>query len=113
MIRRKIQVPGFRRGAKLPAQYLYQVFGEDQVKGLCATLLAKDIQVRGLEWQIMVMVDFKVTFRTNVRRLDSSRLDEVKSLISMPNPLLQVCVDKRSSAMLTRVNYLVRETSYS
>ena len=43
--KRQMKVPGFRKGAKLPAMYLYQIFGEEAVKGLCASLLAKDIQV--------------------------------------------------------------------
>lgn len=38
------KVPGFRVGSKLPPMYLYQIFGEEQVKSLCGTLLAKDIQ---------------------------------------------------------------------
>ena len=38
------KVPGFRPGAKLPPAYLYQIFGEDRVKGLCATLLSNEIQ---------------------------------------------------------------------
>lgn len=42
------KVPGFRVGAKLPPMYLYQIFGEDQVKALCGTLLAKEIQVTNL-----------------------------------------------------------------
>ncbi len=41
---RGYSVPGFRAGAKLPAQYLFQMFGEPQVKGLCASLLTKHIQ---------------------------------------------------------------------
>lgn len=36
--------PGFRPGATLPSKYLFEMFGEDQVKGLCASLLAADIQ---------------------------------------------------------------------
>jgi hypothetical protein len=39
-------VPGFRPGASLPRQYLFQIFGEDKVKLFCANLLAGDIQAR-------------------------------------------------------------------
>ena len=39
-----MKVPGFRPGAKLPVSYLYQMFGETNVKGLCASLLGEDIQ---------------------------------------------------------------------
>lgn len=41
---RGIAAPGFRPGATLPSKYLFEMFGEDQVKGLCASLLAADIQ---------------------------------------------------------------------
>lgn len=41
---RGYKVPGFRPGAKLPVSYLYQMFGETNVKGLCASLLGEDIQ---------------------------------------------------------------------
>jgi len=41
---RGYKVPGFRPGAKLPANYLYQMFGENTVKKLCATLLDQSIQ---------------------------------------------------------------------
>lgn len=41
---RGYKVPGFRPGAKLPPNYLYQMFGEDSVKRLCGSLLAEDIQ---------------------------------------------------------------------
>lgn len=37
-------VPGFRQGSTLPAQYLFQMFGEEQVKNLCASFLSEDIQ---------------------------------------------------------------------
>lgn len=42
--RRGLKIQGFRPGAKLPPLYLYQIFGEDQVKQFCGTLLASDIQ---------------------------------------------------------------------
>lgn len=42
---RGYKVPGFRAGAKLPPVYLFQMFGEENVKGLCSSLLANDIQV--------------------------------------------------------------------
>ena len=42
---RKYNIPGFRPGAKLPANYLFQMFGEDTVKLLCAKLLSEDIQI--------------------------------------------------------------------
>jgi trigger factor len=42
---RGYKVPGFRAGAKLPAVYLFQMFGEENVKSLCSSLLANDIQV--------------------------------------------------------------------
>jgi len=41
---RGYKVAGFRQGAKLPPAYLYQMFGEDQVKTLCGTLMTDDIQ---------------------------------------------------------------------
>ena len=41
---RGYKVAGFRQGAKLPPLYLYQMFGEDQVKALCGTLMTEDIQ---------------------------------------------------------------------
>jgi len=41
---RKYKIPGFRPGAKLPASYLFQMFGESTVKLLCAKLLSEDIQ---------------------------------------------------------------------
>lgn len=37
-------VAGFRPGARLPANYLYQMFGESNVKQLCGSLLAEEIQ---------------------------------------------------------------------
>lgn len=42
--KKELKVPGFRPGAKLPAAYLFQIFGEEQVKSLCANLLTEDIQ---------------------------------------------------------------------
>jgi len=42
--KRGLKIQGFRPGAKLPPLYLYQIFGEDQVKNFCGTLLAPDIQ---------------------------------------------------------------------
>lgn len=42
--KRGLKIQGFRPGAKLPPLYLYQIFGEDQVKNFCGTLLASDIQ---------------------------------------------------------------------
>jgi len=41
---RGYSVPGFRKGAKLPAHYLYQMFGENNLKQLCRSLLAEEIQ---------------------------------------------------------------------
>lgn len=41
---REYKVPGFRPGAKLPPNYLYQIFGEDRVKAMCGTLLSEEIQ---------------------------------------------------------------------
>ena len=35
---------GFRKGAKLPPAYLYQMFGEDRVKLLCGNLMSEEIQ---------------------------------------------------------------------
>ena len=37
-------VPGFRKGAKLPPAYLYQIFGEEKLKQFCASLLNEQIQ---------------------------------------------------------------------
>jgi len=42
--KRGLKIQGFRPGAKLPPLYLYQIFGEEQVKQFCGTLLAPDIQ---------------------------------------------------------------------
>jgi len=42
--KKDLKVPGFRAGTKLPAAYLYQIFGEDQVKSICANLLSQEIQ---------------------------------------------------------------------
>jgi Bacterial trigger factor protein (TF) len=41
---RDYKVAGFRKGAKLPPAYLYQMFGEDKVKLLCGNLLSEEIQ---------------------------------------------------------------------
>lgn len=41
---RGYSVPGFRKGAKLPPAYLYQIFGEDKLKKFCGTLLSEAIQ---------------------------------------------------------------------
>lgn len=41
---RGLKVAGFRPGAKLPPNYLYQIFGEEKVKSLCGALLAEEIQ---------------------------------------------------------------------
>jgi len=41
---REYTVPGFRKGAKLPPNYLYQMFGERNVKQLCGSLLVEEIQ---------------------------------------------------------------------
>lgn len=41
---RGYSVPGFRKGAKLPPAYLYQIFGEDKLKQFCGTLLSEAIQ---------------------------------------------------------------------
>lgn len=42
---RGYSVPGFRKGAKLPASYLYQIFGEGKLKQFCGTLMSEAIQV--------------------------------------------------------------------
>ena len=42
--KKEYKVQGFRPGAKLPPAYLYQIFGEDQVKLMCANLLTEEIQ---------------------------------------------------------------------
>eukprot|EP01041_Mallomonas_annulata_P012756 gene12756-26867_t len=42
--KKELKVPGFRPGAKLPPAYLYQIFGEEQIKGICANLLSEEIQ---------------------------------------------------------------------
>lgn len=44
VVEREYSVPGFRKGAKLPPNYLYQMFGEANVKNLCGSLLAEEIQ---------------------------------------------------------------------
>lgn len=41
---RGYKIAGFRPGAKLPPAYLYQIFGEERIKGLCGTLLSEEIQ---------------------------------------------------------------------
>jgi trigger factor len=41
---RDYSVPGFRPGAKLPPVYLYQMFGEQNVKQMCGSLLSAEIQ---------------------------------------------------------------------
>ena len=60
-----IQVPGFRPGAKLPVSYLYQMFGETNVKGLCASLLGEDIQTEADKTGLVLVgrgriVDFNI-----------------------------------------------------
>lgn len=40
------KIAGFRPGAKLPPQYLFQIFGEEEVKKFCGTLLSEAILVR-------------------------------------------------------------------
>ena len=42
--KRGLKIQGFRPGAKLPPLYLYQIFGEEQVKQFCGTLLGPEIQ---------------------------------------------------------------------
>ena len=42
--KKNYQVPGYRKGANLPPAFLFQIFGEEQVKNFCATLLSEDIQ---------------------------------------------------------------------
>jgi len=61
---RGYKVPGFRPGAKLPTTYLYQMFGESNVKGLCSSLLANDIQTEADKTGLILVgrgrvVDFK------------------------------------------------------
>jgi hypothetical protein len=36
---------GFRPGAKLPPQYLFEIYGEREVKNFCGTLLSEAIMV--------------------------------------------------------------------
>ena len=62
---RGYKVPGFRPGAKLPVPYLYQMFGEANVKGLCSSLLGNDIQVQADKTGLTLVgrgriIDFKI-----------------------------------------------------
>jgi hypothetical protein len=41
---RGLSIAGFRAGATLAPPYLYKIFGEDKVNGLCGDLMAQDIQ---------------------------------------------------------------------
>lgn len=43
---KQYKVAGFRPGSKLPPQYLFQIFGEKEMKNFCGTLVSEAILVR-------------------------------------------------------------------
>lgn len=51
---KNFKLPGFRPGAKLPAQLLFDLYGEKEVKDFCGTLLSEAILVISLTFHISV-----------------------------------------------------------
>lgn len=59
--KKDLRVPGFRAGAKLPYKYLYEIFGETQVKEICANLLVQQIQEEAEKTGLMFVGRGRVT----------------------------------------------------